>query len=313
MAKVADFLSEWRNPKPYVIARTSGSTGEPKAIRLLKSDMRVSAMATNEFFGISSESVLALPLSVDYIAGKMMAVRAQVAGCRLLELPVSGQFSVMEPTDLISIVPNQLPAIYEQRPGYIKAVLIGGAPLTATQEREIVSKGINAWLGYGMTETCSHVAIRRVGADGIFHAMPGISFAIDERGCLVIRSERFSWRELATNDIAELGADATSFRWLGRADNVVNSGGIKLHPEILEEMYRDICPQLPPFCLIGEPDESLGQRLVMVVETEEDIATMQQLLRERITDHRLLPKRVVGVKLLPRTPNGKIRRGNWEV
>lgn len=303
MASVKEFLCEWRSESPHVIAHTSGSTGRPKEIRLLKSDMLQSARATNRFFGIDENSVLAIPLSMDYIAGKMMVVRAEEAGCRLLEMPVSNRVELSEKVDLISLVPSQLEH-YMLYP-MAKHVLLGGAPLRKSQELAIVESGIDAWLGYGMTETCSHVALRKVGDDGVFRAMDGISFSTDKRDCLVVCSDDFSWMRLVTNDVVEL-IDSHSFRWLGRADNVINSGGIKLHPEQLESELRDAFPWLPPFYLKGEDDESLGQRLVMVAENPS--GDILNRMRQSAFDHRRLPKKIIAVKAFKRTSNGKLIR-----
>lgn len=300
-------MTEWNSPLPYVVAHTSGSTGMPKEIRLLKSDMRSSARATNAFFGIDGGSVLALPLSLDYIAGKMMAVRAIEAGCRLDVMKPSNDVSLAGPTDLLAVVPTQLPSLMAQEnsPSMIRHLLIGGAPLSDDAERAVASRFSSAWLGYGMTETCSHVALRRVGDDGVFAAMPGITFSVDSESCLRIESARFSWQQLQTNDVAEL-LDPTHFRWIGRRDNVVNSGGVKLHPELLEADYLRRIPSLPPFYLCGEDDPVLGQRLVMVVENPP--ADLMDTLRAAIPDHKHLPKRIIPVPSLPRTPSGKIKR-----
>ena len=269
--------------------------------------MTASAEATNRFFGITEKSVVALPLSVDYIAGKMMVVRALTASCRLLELPVSNTVEINEKVNLLSVVPSQLPSLLSNQNSLnnIDNLLIGGAPLSISQEEKLVEKGVKAWLSYGMTETCSHVAIRRVGEDDVFKAMPGISFAVDMRGCLVILSENFSWKQIVTNDMVEL-VDSQSFRWLGRIDNVVNSGGLKLHPEQIERLIRKSIPDIVPFYLTSEVDEILGQRLVMVAEGAPD--GLIDLLREKINNHRILPKRIVSAESLPLTSNGKVKR-----
>ena len=307
MASMTGFLQEWHNAEPFVVAHTSGSTGAPKSIRLLKSDMRASATATNRFFGIHSGSVLAIPLSADYIAGKMMAVRTDVAGCRLLELPVSNDVDIKEHVDLLAVVPSQIKSLLlnPDAPQLVRNLLIGGAPLNDDLARQVTDAGFSAYLGYGMTETCSHVALRKIGNDDIFHAMPGISFSTDSRGCLIIESRNFSWKKLVTNDVVEL-VSAQSFRWLGRFDNVINSGGIKLHPEELEKEYRERIPSLPPFYLIGETDAMLGQRLVMVAENPDD--RLLDNIREIISDHRKTPKRIISVTSLPQAANGKLRR-----
>lgn len=301
-----DFIEEWNSPEPYITAHTSGSTGIPKPIRLLKSDMITSAKATNEFFGITSESILACPLSFDYIAGKMMAVRSIVANCWLIELPVSKNVSLQQEVDLLPVVPMQLDSIFRDSEslGKIRNLLIGGAPLSSNDEHLLIEKGVNAWVGYGMTETCSHVALRHVG-DDVYHAMPRITFETDSRGCLLICSDRFSWSRLVTNDCVEL-VGSNQMRWLGRADNVINSGGIKLHPEKIEAEIRKLIPDMPDFYLCGEPDETLGMRLVMVAECEDE--SILEQIRSAITNHRYVPKRIICVDKLPRTASGKVIR-----
>lgn len=301
------FKREWENGKDYIVSHTSGSTGAPKEIHLPKADMLSSARATNKFFGIDAGSVLALPLSMDYIAGKMMAVRAFAAGCRLEILPVSNSVKVAGRMDLLSVVPTQLESLLADSGSRenVRNLLIGGAPMTADMEREVVRSGISAWLGFGMTETCSHIALRRVGGDGVFGAMPDVEFSVDEDSCLQIKSPRFSWQELTTRDVVEL-VDPTHFRWLGRADNVVNSGGIKLHPEEIESRLVLALPSIPSFYLRGEPDDALGSKLVMVAENPPE--NLLDELRQVIPDHKILPKRIIAVERLPRTANGKIKR-----
>ena len=307
MASVAGFIEEWENDSPYITAFTSGSTGVPKEIRLLKADMISSATATNKFFGITETSALALPLSIEYIAGKMMVVRAITAGCTLLELPVSNNILIDRDVDLLSIVPTQLESVLKIKNAKqrIHNLLIGGAPLSTDQEKSIADSGIRAWLGYGMTETCSHVALRRIGHDETFHAMPGVTFSLDERNCLVVHSERFSWKTLITNDVAEL-ISPSAFIWIGRADNIINSGGLKLQPEMIEKTIRISFPDLAPFYITSEPDPVLGNRLVMVGECIP--ISFLDLLKKAIPDHKILPKRIITVQKLPQLSNGKIKR-----
>lgn len=311
MATVSDFMRLWDGPEPWIEAHTSGSTGTPKTIRLLKSDMISSARATNAFFGIGPDSVLALPLSVDYIAGKMMAVRARVAGCRLMELPVSNHIELPEGTvvDLLAVVPSQLPSLV-QTPGIagrVRHLLIGGAPVDDATARRVTAAGLDARLGYGMTETCSHVALRTLDSP-VYTAMPGITFGVTPDGCLTISSDRFSWRRLETRDVVSLhGPDA--FTWLGRADNTINSGGFKIHPEQVENTLRRALPWLPPFYIAGRPDSKWGTTAIMVAER--DARSDDEILRavhEALPDSRLCPRRIERVNTLPRTANGKLRR-----
>ncbi len=312
MATLNKFLSEWHNSEPFIVAHTSGSTGTPKEIKLLKEDMRRSARATNSFFDINGNSVLGIPLSMDYIAGKMMAVRALEAGCRLLELPVSNLIDLPVDVDLLSVVPSQVAGLLDNLPSLRRArrLLIGGAPLDPATARLLDEAGAEAYVGYGMTETCSHVALRRVGdGDEVYHAMPGISFSRDDRGCLVISSPDFSWGSLTTNDIVEL-VDSKSFQWLGRVDNVIISGGIKIHPELVE---RAISAALgdghADFYITSEPSERWGQQVAMITEAS---GTELERLRSIVSALELpkgwRPATIKSVEKLPRTSNGKIRR-----
>lgn len=302
-----DFMDCWRSDTSYIEAHTSGSTGLPKRIKLLKADMRVSAEATNDFFGITRDSVLAIPLSADYIAGKMMAVRAEIAGCRLMELPVSNIVRIDSQVDLIAIVPSQVAGLLADKDisSKVKNILVGGGPLSVAQYEALYESGIPSYLGYGMTETCSHVALRRIGYDRYYNAMSGVEFDIDSRGCLIIDSDKYSWKRMVTNDVAEV-LSSTSFEWLGRYDNVVISGGLKLHPEMIESEIKRVIPDIHDFYIVGEPDEKWGSRLVMIVENPAD--SLARDLDNSGIDRRKLPKRIIGVKELPKGANGKLRR-----
>ncbi|MCC8115137.1 MAG: AMP-binding protein [Bacteroidales bacterium] len=306
--KVDEFIREWENEADYVMGHTSGSTGAPKPIKLLKADMRASARATNSFFGIGEDSILALPLSLDYIAGKMMAVRAIEAGARLLVIEPSNRFEWPGQCDLLSVVPSQAPWLLEHPDGprQIKNVIIGGGPLDETVKRRIVNAGYRAYCSYGMTETCSHVALARVAEEPKpYEAMPAISFELDARGCLCIQAPNFSFGHLATNDMVEL-IDDRHFFWKGRIDNVINSGGLKIHPEILEKEISACIAEA--FYIIGVPDEYWGQAVGLVVEgTAEKAVEAYEKLRTKL-DHRFLPKRVWAVEAIRRTMSAKLIR-----
>lgn len=308
MASLNDFTSQWLSDSDYIVAHTSGSTGKPKEILLPKADMRVSARATIERFSINSASIIGAPLSINYIAGKMMWVRAYEAGCKLLDMPVSNEVTVNCDIDLLAIVPSQVESILSQAdaPRRIKNLIIGGAPLNDSLRRELTAKGFNAFMTYGMTETCSHVALSKVSeGDNLFEAMPGISFSSDSRGCLVINAPQYSFKQLVTNDIVNL-VSPTSFIWIGRHDNIINSGGIKISPEQLENSIKKFINK--DFYIVGEPDDKWGQVAVMVFEGHRDEETeILQSMRENL-DHRLCPKKAIAVDKLPKTSNGKIQR-----
>lgn len=302
-----EFKIQWNDDHDYIIAHTSGSTGKPKEIRLLKSDMISSARATNNFFHITSDSRLLLPLSLDYIAGKMMAVRAFEAECELICVTPSNRFEVPDGKfDLVAVVPTQVdwllvnPHLHKR----LKNVIVGGAPLAIDAEKALKAIDYNAWCTYGMTETCSHVAVRPCdGNDSPYQAMSGVTFTIDNRGCLIINAPHFSFKSLYTNDVVDIISPVT-FRWKGRIDNVINSGGLKLHPEQIERLYAPYICQ--PFFLRGAPDPKWGQALELVVEGAGTAETMLACLKD--IDHKLLPKIVTFVEAIPRTATGKLLR-----
>lgn len=310
-AGLADgFVREWRDTSvQYVVAHTSGSTGAPKHIELLKSDMMASAKATCRYFGIDGNSRLLLPLSVDYIAGKMMVVRADIADAELIverpsNVPMRTDYGKI---DLMAVVPSQLESL-TTNPLFrnVRNVIVGGAPIAPSMEVLLRGLPIQVFATYGMTETCSHVALRNVSSgDEFYYAVPGIGFSADSRGCLVIDAPEFSFRRLVTNDMVEL-LDSRSFRWLGRADNVVNSGGVKLHPEIIERKISRAVSV--PFYLIGCPSERWGQELIMCIEGEAvDTETVRQCIAPLVERYEM-PKKILAVRRFDRTASGKVIR-----
>lgn len=308
----ADFLHEWENDNDFVAAHTSGSTGKPKRIELPKSDMIISAKATNEFFGIDDSSVLYCPLSSQYIAGKMMLVRALTADCKLIvETPSNSLFKFYGCTDainLLAIVPSQVESVinFIESGGKIENIIIGGAPLESQNERRLCNYPVKVYVTYGMTETSSHVALRKIGNE-IYSALPGITFATGEDSRLIIKSDQMSFGSLMTNDIVEL-LSPQQFIWKGRADNVINTGGIKVHPEELE---RILSPKFNfPFFIASLPDKKWGEKTVLLIEDPDCLINEAEV--QRVIDGNLpkyhRPKTIYRVGEFTRTSNGKISR-----
>lgn len=293
---VSEFLDDWFGHAPYIHARTSGSTGDPKVIRLSKTDMKRSASATLQFLGIGRGAKMALPLSVNYIAGKMMIVRALQSGSALdVETPSNRPLADRPASavyDLVAIVPSQIEGLLSASCiRGVRNLIVGGAPMTSAQERMLVDAGIKAYATYGMTETCSHVAMRRAGED-IYRAMPGITFAVDSDGALIIDAPDFDFATIATNDIVELESPA-SFRWLGRRDNVINSGGIKIFPEQLEQAIArlDGAPEL--FYISSRESDKWGREVVMVIIGQPADTSLLQAGMKKSLPGRYLPKAII--------------------
>lgn len=304
---VEAFLRQWNDDCDSIEAHTSGSTGEPKRILLRKSDMVVSAKNTIEFFGLGPDSVLALPLSTDYIAGKMMVVRAVLAGAFLYSEPPSNQLFRNFPgtghtIDLAAIVPSQIDGLLACGIP-TRRLIVGGAPLSEEQEHKLIDSGVEAYATYGMTETCSHVALRRLGEQN-YKALPGIQFDVDVRGCLVIDAPDYSFGRIKTNDEVRL-LDSTTFQWLGRTDNVINSGGIKIHPEELEQELSPLLRGMN-FYITSCRSDRWGETVALVLET--DVIPADIDTRFVLIDRYKRPKKIICRSRFERTKSGKVKR-----
>jgi len=261
---VGDFLIDWFDDKDYIHLHTSGTTGEPKLITVKKQAMVNSALATGEFFGLEPSMKVLHCLPALYVAGKMMFIRGFVLGLELdfVEPRLAPLENVEEYYDFAAMVPllvknslNQL----EQ----IKKIIIGGTLIPQPLEKQILTKKTECWETFGMTETITHIAAKRVG-EKYFSVLPNIMLSKTDDDCLIINAPGLSDELIITNDLVELYSE-NQFAWLGRKDNVVNSGGIKLIPEQIEEKLS-IIPRR--FFMSGVEDEDLGQKLVLVIEGE---------------------------------------------
>lgn len=316
-----DFIAQWRDDGGSIRCFSSGSTGIPKEIQLPKSQMRASARRTMCFFGLDEKAHLHSCISPDYIGGKMMAVRADVTGCRLTwEMPTNRPLQVHDgsPIDLLSVVPSQMLHLLAHRDNLpeIRHILVGGAPVGGRLKELIVDSGMDVWESYGMTETASHIALRRVtcGDEG-FRALPGIAVSAGDGERLRIQME--GWQELLTNDIVSIASDG-SFTIVGRYDNVIITGGKKVHPEELEsKLSAEFGIEV---IATGAPDLKWGEKVVLIVEDDALRGLSECCEAETygrcITDDQLLefcrnsmprecvPKQIIRAKL-PRTGNGK--------
>ncbi len=300
--KVKEFISQWLDERDFIEAHTSGSTGTPKLIHLLKSDMKKSAIATNSFFGIGKGDLLRCPLSCGYIAGKMMLVRAFNA-----EAMVDFSHDVTLPTTsrikLMSVVPAQIQSLLDSPTvlSNIDNLLIGGSPLSDELEQKLVDKGINAYVSYGMTETCSHIAIRKCG-ELYYTTLPGINISVDKDNRLKVIAPQFSFNGITTNDVIEQITDST-FRWLGRFDNAIISGGVKVFAEQIEQKIRPYLPIGANFYITWQNHIRWGQTVVMV--SDAPIELCDECIRILSPAER--PRKII-IGELKYTPSGKIIR-----
>ncbi|MFN7332104.1 MAG: AMP-binding protein, partial [Flavobacterium sp.] len=231
---VGEFLLDWFDEKPYIEMQTSGSTGLPKIIQVDKQAMVHSALATGDFFDLKPGDRALQCLPVKYVAGKMMLIRSIVLGLDLdYVAPTSHPMERLEDKyDFAAMVPLQaqcsIPKLTQ-----IKKLIVGGARINAVLEQQLMQLPTQVFETYGMTETITHIAAKRVG-EKAFTVLPHVTISYDERNCLVIHAPHIIAEEtVVTNDLVEL-VNENQFVFLGRIDNVINSGGVKILPEQVE-------------------------------------------------------------------------------
>ncbi|MCB0768790.1 MAG: AMP-binding protein [Flavobacteriales bacterium] len=304
-----------------LIAHTSGTTGPPKRIVLDRVDLLASAHLTGKTFGLTKGDRALLCLPCGFIAGKMMVVRAMVLGLDLHVIDPRG--SILDHLDreehfrFTAMVPHQLQRALEEDPERVNAqfntILLGGGPVGSMLLDLVNTIGTKVFQSYGSTETLTHVALRALnGPDrsDAFRALGPVNFGLDVRGCLVIYTPHLSTSQHITNDLVEL-IDTTHFRWLGRVDNVILSGGKKVFPEQLEARTATVLPY--PHYFTATADERLGQAVVLVLETEntakEVMSDIMTALMQVLEKHEL-PRHVRTVPGFIRTESGKLVRRN---
>lgn len=302
------FLKDWFDEKEHIIAKTSGSTGKPKNIKISKKAMLASAEATGQFFKLGARSKVLLCLSSEFIAGKMQWVRALHLGWHLRLVPVDAQplQHTRATFDFAAMVPlqaqNSLPKLTQ-----ISQLLIGGAPLSYALEQELQKLPIDIYHSFGMTETITHIALRNLkDTQGIYHCLPEIELSQNADNCMVIYAPRISKKVIITNDVVDLVSN-TAFRWLGRFDHVINSGGYKIHPEALE---KKLAPFITiPFFIYGKPDKTFGVVPVLIIETTVSPPQDYEAIFQKAGLHAYeKPKEVLFIAEFNRTPNGKVNR-----
>ena len=267
-----EFLEDWFSNENSVSVKTSGSTGKPKVIQLKKEFMKNSAMATGEFFNLPAQTTALLCMSTEYIAGKMMLVRAMILGWHLdVVKPISNPLKKLDKQyDFSAMVPLQLENSLSEIES-IKKLIVGGGIVSQELEKQIQDISTEVFAMFGMTETITHIAVRKLNnfhptnlaSVSTYKLLPNVSVFKDDRSCLVIDAPEVSDAKVVTNDVVEV-VSKNEFKWLGRFDHVINSGGIKLHPEEIEKKLSNTIAQR--FFVAGIPDQTLGEKLVLIVE-----------------------------------------------
>ena len=316
------FCKEWLQVKNTFEIQTSGSTGYPKKIQLTRKQMVSSARMTAKALELKEGQTSLVCLDPLYIAGRMMLVRSLESNLNIyITEPSANPFEKIsnDPIDFTALVPYQLKAILQSNQkkyfNEIRSIIIGGAPLDDEPKEQLQSFSCQFYETFGMTETISHIALKKLNGEqksDYFIALPGISIRIDERNCLCIRTPYLP-EEIITNDVVEF-RDDNQFKWLGRFDNVINTGGAKVFPEIIERKTISILQKkkiINRFFICGLPSPTLGQTVTLIIEGD---PFDQQLLSDLETEFKTSlskfenPRAVNFIQQFVSTETGKINR-----
>jgi O-succinylbenzoic acid--CoA ligase len=317
LEEILEFVVDWSNTKDWIQARTSGSTGKPKSIKIKKEHILASAQRTLNFLDLKPGDVALLCMPNKFIGGKMMIARSIVGALDLHIAETTSKPTIPDGkrVDFAAVVPMQMHEILKDESlakqwKQVKKIIIGGGQVDPRLEEKLRSWPNDIYESFGMTETISHVALRKLTSTDTepFRVLDGITISEDDRNCLVIHSELLPTNPLITNDMIEF-IDEKSFKWMGRADNLINSGGIKIIPETIEKLSKPLFNT--KFFYAGMPDEKLGEKVVLVIESqpmapgdqEEIMAELRGLLHKYE-----VPKEMIFIDSFVETENGKLNR-----
>lgn len=311
------FLHDWYSKKNSFTFYTSGSTGKPKKIIVLREQLIASATATNKFLKLSKNDVFLVCLNTNFVAGKMMLVRAALLNARIVITeptanPLLHKFLV-EPT-FAAFAPMQVEEILNDKASKLTfkklaTAIIGGAPLmpkTLSKVQQCTT--VSCWQTYGMTETLSHVALMNLHQAKTYKLLPGIVAKTDHRGCIAVKGKVTKKQWVQTNDVVRMYG-ANSFKWLGRADFVINSGGIKIHVEEVEQLLAKhvLSLQHVTFFVGSIPDEKLGEKAILVIESNKPFKVVFNAVKKYLHAYKI-PKEVHFLPTFNYTNSGKINR-----
>ena len=309
------FLSDWFDTDDFVIVQTSGSTGIPKQIKLQKKHMVASAKATGTYFNCLEGTRALICLSADFIAGKMMWVRALTLGWDVDVTSPTGNplENNFKEYDFSAMVPLQVEKSLTQL-NQIKKLIIGGAAVSRKLLNELQEVSTQAFATYGMTETITHIAVKKLNytsEESYYETLPNVSISLDDRGCLVIDAPSISEEKVTTNDLVTIHSENT-FEWIGRYDSIINSGGLKLLPETIERKLQSIISER--FFISSLPDVRLGQKVILVIESSEENDGLEKIKQAQILDKYEMPKEVYFIAKFSETASAKIdKKANLEM
>ncbi len=316
------FIREWQNGKSSFTIKTSGSTGTPKSVSISRTQFIASAQNTIEALKLKAGTKALLAMSADRIGGKMMLVRALIGNWNLtIEEPSTNLTEVLKTNsyDFTALVPLQVQALID--PGNksfleaIDCILIGGAAINLKLEKELQHFTNRVYHTYGMTETISHIALRKLSQgepSAWFSVIGDNDVKQTPNGCLSVKGTVTNQKWIETNDIIELAENR--FKWLGRADLTINSGGVKLQIEEIENELKAIIPEhlKANLCVWKVKDQLLGEQIICVSDNKDLIAyflSNETVLKSDFTKY-AWPKTWYLIPQLVLTESGKIDRPN---
>jgi O-succinylbenzoic acid--CoA ligase len=304
--EIYQFLISWFSEENFIYVKTSGSTGNPKKIKLLKAQMINSAFATSKYFSLIENTSALLCLPTNYIAGKMMLVRSLTLGWHLdvVEASSNPLKDVFKEYDFSAMVPLQLENSLESL-NLVKTLIVGGGPVSRPLKNKLQCVSSKVFATYGMTETITHIAVKKLNnfntTPSFYEIFPNVEIYKDLRNCLIIDAPEVSNEIVFTNDIVHLISD-TQFEWLGRFDSIINSGGVKLYPEKIEvELSKIITSR---FFVAGVSDVKLGEKLILIIEGESKSIEIENLNLSKFE----IPKEVYFINTFIETETKKIQR-----
>ena len=305
------FVKEWLDGSESFLLHTSGSTGKPKSLAVSRSQMTASANATLQYLNISQGSSALLCMNPDMIGGRMMLVRAMIGKWKLHVLPPSSEPICSEPIDFAAMVPMQVEGLLKSSEGKefigrIKSLIIGGAQISESLKAQLSEINGAVYQTFGMTETVSHIALRRINGEApsdTYHVIGDNEIKADDQGLLSIKGTVTNKEWIHTNDLVQLTENG--FKWLGRADLVVNSGGVKIQIEALEKELSDFFDA--EIWVWKIPHESLGEQLIALSDNNDLIYRVNNeydLLKREFKPYHF-PKKWILVQNWQLTPSGK--------
>ena len=318
---VEEFLAQWNDTSDVIEVHTSGSTGKPKRLLVEKQRMVNSARITCDFLGLKEGDSALLCMPLDYIAGKMVVVRSLVSHLHLISVTPSSHplKDVTQPIDFAAMVPLQVYSSLQEpaereRLLSIRHLIIGGGAIDDSLESQLQQFPNAVWSTYGMTETLSHIALRRISGENSslwYSPLDGVDVSLSSDSCLEIYAPQVNPEKLHTNDIAELRTlpdGSKEFRILGRKDNVIDSGGIKIQAEEVERLLR---PHLScGFIITKVADARLGEAVTILIESDD--AYLALSICKHVLPKHWVPRHVLPISHIPLTETGKPARAEAE-